>query len=204
MILETERKNSYPTAMAPGPHPTGFGRQTPHLLNVGVAAMRVSGDPGARIATHALGSCIALILFDPAARVGGLLHFMLPESSLNPEKARANPFVFADTGIPRLFRAAYRLGAQKKRIRVLMVGGARQIDRRGIFDIGRRNADAAGRILRANGVAISHSRVGGAYSRSVSLSIASGDASFRWLPPMAEGPARRRRPAALPPTPQTR
>lgn len=152
-------------------------------LNVGIAGMTVSKDRKTRIATHALGSCIAVVLFDPVAHVGGLLHYMLPDASLNPEKARANPFHFADTGIPKLFRAAYRLGARRERIRVMVIGGARRIDQAGVFNIGRRNIAAAKSILRRNGIPIAHSHVGGALPRSVSLSIDSGDAAIRQLCP---------------------
>jgi chemotaxis protein CheD len=59
------------------------------------------------LVTHALGSCLGLMVYDPEARVGGLLHAMLPLSKINPEKARSNPFMFVDTGVPRLFRAIY-------------------------------------------------------------------------------------------------
>ncbi|MBL8223671.1 MAG: chemotaxis protein CheD, partial [Bryobacterales bacterium] len=72
--------------------------------------------------TYALGSCIGLMVYDPVVRIGGLLHFMLPESSISPLKAVRNPFLFADTGIPLLFRAAYRLGAEKDRMTVCAVG----------------------------------------------------------------------------------
>ena len=80
------------------------------LLTVGVGDCKVSDVAEAALATYALGSCIGLAIYDPVAKVGGLLHFMLPESSLNPEKASEYPFMFADTGIPQLFHAAYRLG----------------------------------------------------------------------------------------------
>ena len=78
---------------------------------------RVRGvdQPDAVIVTHALGSCVAVCLFDPVARVAGMLHFLLPESSSTPERAARQPAAFADTGIPLLFQAAYQPGASKKR-----------------------------------------------------------------------------------------
>ena len=93
---------------------------------VGMADGRVSGDPGQVLATYALGSCIALALHDPAARVGGMLHFMLPDSAIDPEKARRNPWMFADTGIPLLFRQAYEMGADKRRLVVRAAGGGQR------------------------------------------------------------------------------
>ena len=66
------------------------------------------------ITTAALGSCVAVCLWDPAAGVAGLLHFLLPDSKINPARAQVAPASFADAGIPLLFQAAYALGAQKK------------------------------------------------------------------------------------------
>ena len=74
--------------------------------------------------THALGSCVAVCLWDPVSRVGGMLHFLLPESSINPERAREQPATFADTGIPLLFQTAYGAALSKTRCRVQLVGGA--------------------------------------------------------------------------------
>ena len=85
---------------------------------------RVSADPEETLVTYALGSCVAVSIHDAAAHVGGLLHFMLPESALDRAKAQGNPFLFADTGIPLLFRAAYERGAEKRRLLVKVAGGA--------------------------------------------------------------------------------
>ncbi|MBW2066957.1 MAG: chemotaxis protein CheX [Deltaproteobacteria bacterium] len=81
-------------------------------LVVGVGDMKLSDDPQTVLVTHSLGSCIGLAIYDPLVRVGGLLHYMLPESSLDRAKARENPYMFGDTGIPLLFKGAYDLGAR--------------------------------------------------------------------------------------------
>ena len=78
--------------------------------------------------TYGLGSCIALAIHDPVASVGGLLHFMLPESSLNPRKAGENPYLFADTGIPLLFQAAYAIRRRETASRRVGSPEAAQID----------------------------------------------------------------------------
>ena len=142
-------------------------------LVVGMADCRVSDDPGQVLVTYALGSCIAVAIHDPAARVGGLLHFMLPESALDRAKAAQNPFFFADTGIPQLFHTAYEKGAQKQRLRVQVAGGA-QMDDNGVFDIGKRNYLALRKILWKAGVLVQAEAVGGSVSRTVRLEIGSG------------------------------
>lgn len=91
---------------------------------VGVADMFVSDNEEDTIITHGLGSCLGIAIYDPVVRVGGLLHAMLPDSKVDPEKAKEKPFMFVDSGVPMLFRACYALGAVKSRINVKVAGGA--------------------------------------------------------------------------------
>jgi len=145
-----------------------------NLLAVGVGDCKVTRTAETVLATYALGSCIAVAIHDPVALVGGLLHFMLPESSLNPGKASENPFMFADTGIPLLFHSAYRLGAEKKRLVVQAVGGAQVMDENGVFNIGKRNHLALRKILWKAGVMLHGEEVGGTASRTVRLEVNTG------------------------------
>jgi chemotaxis protein CheD len=141
---------------------------------VGMADCRISNDPGSVLVTHALGSCVAVAIHDPVAGVGGLLHIMLPESSLDPAKAAARPYQFADTGIPLLFHAAYTLGADKKRLTVRLVGGGQILDPGGVFNVGKRNHLACRKILWAAGVMVHGEDVGGSVSRTAYLEPAGG------------------------------
>lgn len=143
-------------------------------LTVGVGDCKVSDACDSVLTTYALGSCIAVAIHDPVANVGGLLHFMLPESSVNPAKAAANPFMFADTGIPLLFHSAYQLGAEKRRLVVRIAGGAQVMDEGGVFNIGKRNHAALRKILWRAGVMIHGEEVGGTTSRTVRLEVATG------------------------------
>ncbi len=144
-------------------------------LVVGVGDLRVSGNPADVIVTYSLGSCIGLCVHDPSALVGGILHFMLPDSSISADKAAANPYMFADTGIPALFREAYALGASKERITVRAAGGAEILDAAGLFNIGKRNILALRRILLRNGVTLGPSEIGGTVNRTVSMEVATGE-----------------------------
>lgn len=145
---------------------------------IGVADMKVSAVPGEVLITYALGSCLGVCVHDPVAGVGGLLHVMLPDSQIDPAKAQANPYMFVDTGVPKLFKACYELGAQKSRMVVKVCGGAHQgadesADR---FQIGKRNAVQLKQLLWKNGVMIKAQDVGGIQlSRTVSLEVGSGE-----------------------------
>jgi chemotaxis protein CheD len=141
---------------------------------VGIADCQVSNAPDHVLVTYALGSCIAIAIHDPVAGVGGMLHYMLPESSLSPAKAGENPFMFADTGIPLLFRRAYERGAEKRRLVVRVAGGAQVMDREGVFNIGKRNYLALRKILWKAGVLLQGEAVGGNLSRTVRLEVGSG------------------------------
>lgn len=141
---------------------------------VGIGDCKVTDEP-VEMVTYALGSCIAVVIWDPVARVGGLLHFMLPESAVDRDtQGRANPYRYADTGTPLLFRAAYEKGAEKRRLVVRLAGGANVVDAGGVFNIGRRNYAAVRKILWKAGVLVHGEDVGGAVSRTVRLEVATG------------------------------
>jgi chemotaxis protein CheD len=141
---------------------------------VDIADLAVSNDPAELLITYSLGSCIGVVVHDPAAHVGGMLHYMLPDSQLSPEKARLSPAMFCDTGVPKLFRAAYELGAAKQRLVVKVAGGAQLLDDNGTFNIGKRNYLALRKIFWKNGVLIASENVGGSLSRTVRLDVGTG------------------------------
>ena len=141
---------------------------------VGVADLLVSANQDETLITYSLGSCIGLVIFDPQVKVGGMLHFMLPDSSLDLNKAKERPAMFADTGIPMLFKGAYEYGLVKKRARVIVMGGAQILDDSGYFNIGKRNYAALRKIFWRNNVLIDAEDVGGNLNRTVQLEIATG------------------------------
>ncbi len=141
---------------------------------VGMAEYRVGGAPGQMLATFALGSCVAIAVHDPEARVGGLLHFMLPDSSIDPCRGRKNPSMFADLAIPALLDAVAKLGAAPGRLAAYAAGGAQMMGDERIFDIGRRNCEAMRRHMDAAGIVLRRSIVGGSVSRNLRLEIGTG------------------------------
>lgn len=144
-------------------------------LVVGVSDMKASSDPQATLITYSLGSCIGIAVYDTQVKAGGLLHFMLPESTLDAQKRQDKPFMFADTGIPMLFKTLYALGGEKRRMRVVMVGGSQMLDEKGFFNIGKRNEMAARKIFHRNNVVIDYSDTGGNVNRTIRLDIGSGE-----------------------------
>ena len=139
---------------------------------IGIGEAAVAGADS-MIVTHALGSCVAVCLWDPEARVGAMLHFLLPESRVNPERAKHQPATFADTGIPLLIQAAVQRGMNKKRCRAHLFGGAAVGGQSGLA-VGKRNALAARRLLWQQGIFIHAEALGGTEPRTVNFSVADG------------------------------
>jgi chemotaxis protein CheD len=143
---------------------------------VGIGEFALSEVATDVIVTHALGSCIAVCIWDKTALVGGLLHFLLPDAAVNPERARTQPATFANTGLPLFFQAAYALGLDKKRCRVRLIGGAEIAGFGGTnsLNVGKRNLLAARNILWRNGLLIEAEATGGTIPRSVALYVGDG------------------------------
>jgi chemotaxis protein CheD len=141
---------------------------------VGIADCQTANGEGQVLATYALGSCIGLAVHDGKAKVGGLLHFMLPDSAIAPDRARENPFMFADTGVPLLIQRVCGHGADKRRLVARAAGGASIMDPHNVFDIGKRNYLALRKILWKAGILLAAEACGGSHSRTVRLEISSG------------------------------
>lgn len=150
---------------------------------VGVGDMKVGNRRGDIIITYALGSCIGIVVYDPVVYVGGMLHVMLPDSSINPGKARLNPFLFVDSGLPEFFHECYRLGARKERVMIKAAGGAscsRTSAQKGnIFQIGRRNFLTVSKLLRKNGLQLGSYDIGGTAARTMALNLGNGEVTIK-------------------------
>jgi len=143
-------------------------------LVVGISDLKVSNNPADSMITYALGSCIAVAVYDPVAKVGGLLHFMLPDSTLDAGKAKDSPAMFADTGIPLLFKSCYKMGADKKRMVVKVAGGASILDESNFFRIGQKNIMAMRKLFWSNNVLIDAEDTGKNFNRTVRIDLGTG------------------------------
>jgi len=141
---------------------------------IGISDLKVSNKANDVLVTYALGSCIAVAVYDPKVKVGGLLHYMLPDSTLDINKAKATPGMFADTGIPILFKACYNLGAQKNSMIVKVIGGASILDDTNFFRIGQKNIMAVRKMFWKNNVMINGEDTGSNFNRTVRLDINTG------------------------------
>lgn len=146
---------------------------------VGVGDMGVSNNPQITLSTYALGSCVAVVVYDPIARAGGLLHMMLPDSTISPAKAQSQPAMFADTGLPLLFRSLQGVRADPARMHLFMAGGANVLCDADMFRIGERNIQACSDYLARAGLSVRRSSLRGTINRTVHLNIATGDITLK-------------------------
>lgn len=144
---------------------------------VGIADMKLSNNPEDVIVTYSLGSCLGMTVWDPVVKAGGMIHIMLPDSTIE-KSGQVNPFKFVDSGVPLLFKESYKLGCVKQRMVVKLAGCASILDDNGFFNIGQRNLVAVRKMLWKNGVLVAAEDVGGNISRTIRLTIGTGELSL--------------------------
>ncbi|HET9957630.1 MAG TPA: chemotaxis protein CheD [Polyangiaceae bacterium] len=149
------------------------------VITVGVGDMQVSANPDAVLVTYALGSCIAVCVYDATKQAGGMIHYMLPNSAVSPERAQREPAVFADTGVPMLFERLYALGCKKPNLIVKVVGGANIRDPDCTFDIGQRNYLVLRKMFWKVNVPVKAEDVGGNATRTARLCLKTGTLTVR-------------------------
>jgi len=146
---------------------------------IDISDAKVSDNPGDVLVTYSLGSCIGVCLYDPATHIGGMLHYQLPTSTMDPTRAQSKPFMFADTGMKLLVDKLMSMGANKKRLQIRLAGGATMATGPQGFDIGKRNYLAIRKILWSNGMIIDAEDVGGNTARNLYLDMGDGTVTIR-------------------------
>lgn len=143
-------------------------------INVGVGEWAVSADPEATLKTYALGSCVAVMIYDSERKVAGMIHVALPDSSIDKARAERLPGYFADSGLPLMIEEMKRLGASRGSVWVKLAGGSTMMDESGVFDIGKRNILAVKKILWKSTLGPIAEDTGGTISRTVTFRVADG------------------------------
>ncbi|MBR5127736.1 MAG: chemotaxis protein CheD [Roseburia sp.] len=146
-----------------------------NVVKVGMADLNICKSPDV-ITTLGLGSCIGLTLYDPVTKIGGMVHYMLPDST--QVRNNQNIAKFADTGIEELLKRVIAAGASKQRLVAKIAGGAKMFETTGVSNIGNigaRNAEAAKQILKQKGIRLIAEDTGLNYGRTVELHSETGE-----------------------------
>ena len=149
-------------------------------FTVGMADLMVSQDQGLILCTFPLGACLGIAIYDPVAKVGGLLHSMLPDSSIDPNRAAARPGMFLDTGLALLLEHAGNLKAKKENLLVYVAGGSEIMDETACFNIGQRNYEVLTGLLGKHKLKIHAADVGGLTNRTMQLNLETGEVRLKF------------------------
>lgn len=165
------------SAMVKMPELTQQGMLT--VINVGMAEIATSKDGETILCSTGLGSCLGVAFYDPLARVSGLAHIVLPDSSRASKKAvGSKPGKFVDTAIPDLIKRMERLGARKANMVIKVAGGAsmfKSVVSNGTnFNIGEKNFQSLLEVLAAHQLRLKAQDVGGTEGRTIKVHCKDG------------------------------
>jgi len=141
---------------------------------IGVGDVAASNSTSVTLSTYALGSCVAVVAYDALVHAGAILHLMLPQSSISPEKAVEQPAMFADTGFPVMLTKLVGMRADPRRARLFLAGGAAVLQGKDPFKIGVRNIEAVNQNIQQRGLCVVATSLGGVVNRTVHLDVATG------------------------------
>lgn len=145
------------------------------MIKVGMADMNVCTPPNA-ITTLGLGSCVGVVLYDPKTKISGMVHVMLPDSTII--KNNENPAKFADTGIRDLVDRLCRMGTMRSSLVAKIAGGAQMFafnTDNDMLKVGQRNVEATKKILTQYGIKIIAEDTGDHYGRTIEFYPETGE-----------------------------
>jgi len=149
------------------------------IHTVKISDMLVLNGGNDEIITYSLGSCIGVTLYDPVIRLGGMLHCLLPQSKLNPAKAKANPSMFVDSGLITMLDTFKNNGSDPKNLICKVAGGGNFLDKKGFFKTGERNYTILRKVLWKKKIMIKAEDVGGSIPRTMVFYMATGNTAIR-------------------------
>lgn len=152
------------------------------MIIVGIGEYTISSDKEEILITHALGSCVALIIHCQRTKRTTLAHIVLPELERKDqiEYLRTKPGYFANQLVPRVLEQYLNIyGSQKGDLQIVLVGGANSRCENDLFRVGCKNVEAIRRILREYQLRPTWMDVGGTFSRTVEVHVGSGEVTIR-------------------------
>lgn len=146
-----------------------------NVIRVGMADMNFCKAPD-MITTLGLGSCVGIVLYDPAKKIAGLVHVMLPDST--KIRHNENQAKFADTGIIKMIEVLVMQGAVRSNLIAKIAGGAQMFafnSNNDLLRVGERNVMATKEQLQMHRIRIYAEDTGDSYGRTIEFYPATGE-----------------------------
>lgn len=155
----------------------------PQVVEVNMAESKVAKSPAVMV-SRGLGSCLAIVIYDPLKKIGAMAHTMLPD--IDKSRIRTNPARFVNSVIPQMLEEMSKAGAHvnKSHLVAKIFGGAHMfsfIDVNNPFSVGDRNVEMARQTLAKNGINIVAEDVGGNFGRTVEFNVNTGKVKVRTI-----------------------
>lgn len=144
------------------------------IVEIGMGEMKISESP-AKLVTRGLGSCVAITVYDPLKKVGGMAHAMLPD--IERVKLKSNPSRFVNYIIKKMVEELEKQGCSKQRFVVKLFGGAHMfgfITSESILNVGEKNVTMAKEVLSQLSLKLSVEETGGTFGRTTELNLETG------------------------------
>lgn len=154
--------------------------QNPSILDIPMGGLGFTEKDKNMLQTF-VGSCVAICLYDPVAKIAGMAHVMLPKNNTT-EPIPKPEGKFVDVAIKVLLERLVANGAQQSRLKAKMAGGASVFQNEGsknVFNIGTRNVDAIRAALSEKKIPIMSEDVGEKGGRWVMFDVASGTMTIK-------------------------
>jgi chemotaxis protein CheD len=140
------------------------------VIGIGDMAVQAGGE----VVTHALGSCLGIIVQDPYRRIGGMVHAQFPSSQRLGARGIGRPGLSVDTALPALIDRVTAAGGDRRRIHLAVAGGGNPTGSGGAFDIGAQNLTAFRRLCWQMGLLVEIEDVGGRDPRTLTVELDTG------------------------------
>lgn len=150
-----------------------------NAIRVGQADWVVQTDPAAVLIITSLGAGVGVAAYDPAAKVGALLHCLLPDSARHGGASPSRPGLYVDTGLDHLLRGMEMSGADRGRLRIIVAGGSQFLEAGPSGNLGRENVRAVRDWLAKEGLTSCGLETGGSASRRMQLDLATGKVTLQ-------------------------
>ena len=155
-----------------------------NFYHIPIGRLVFSTNPDDVLGIYGLGSCVAVVIYDPKAVIGGILHALLPTKAKTESLVSNLPTKFVDQGIHKLLTEICTAGAEESRLQIYLCGGAKVVataNYNEVFNIGQRNIETARKVLQAAGLGIRAEAVGGTKGRTIKFYMANGRLTVKTL-----------------------